>query len=112
MNFSTLWRAGLLQAVLAIILFSILGLFLDKDFFESWGWLVGPAGWLGCAAIVARVVKLPMDGVLIGATLSGLLSVPFVFVHLHPVGMLVAMIAFALWCGRLRIDHGLPAETI
>lgn len=112
LHLPTPWRAGLLQAALVIVLFAILGLLLDEDFFESWGWLVGPVAWMGCAATVARVIGLPLPATLTGAALAGLLSVPFILIHLHPVGMLASFVAFGLWCGRVRTDPDLPAETI
>lgn len=112
MDIRTLWKSALLQAALLGIVFVILAVSLPKSFFEDWGWLTGPAAWLGCAALVGYVLKLPLPQVLTGAVLSGLVSGVFVLVGLHAIGPLIAIPLFGLWCARLHDDPELPAETI
>src|SRR3546814_12328445 len=63
-DLQTLWRAALLQLVIISVLMGALRLGLSKDFFEEWGWLTGPAAWLGTSALVGRLLKLPIPQVL------------------------------------------------
>jgi hypothetical protein len=111
-DLQTLWRAALLQAVILGVVFVILAVTLPHHFFEDWGWLTGPLAWLGGAALVGRILKLPIAQVLTGAVLSGLVSAVFVVLNLHIIGSVFAIPRFALWCARLRDDPELPAETI
>ena len=53
MDGSVLWRAALLQALTLVVVALLLGAFLDKEFFRSWGWLAGP-GRLGRVRAVHR----------------------------------------------------------
>ena len=112
MDLQTLWRAALLQLVIVGVLMGGLRLGLSKDFFEDWGWLTGPAAWLGTSALVGWILKLPIPQVLTGAVLAGLVSFVFVLIGLHLIGLIASIPLFALWCARLRNDAELPAETI
>jgi hypothetical protein len=105
MDFPTLWRAALLQ-LLAVALLSIaLALALPHDFFVDWGWLAGPAAWMLCAALTARLLRLPLVQALTGAALAGLPSLLAVLLDLHWAGAVLAVALFALWCGRLRVER-------
>jgi hypothetical protein len=100
-NTSILWRAALLQLLAVAVLSLVLGLALPHSFFETWGWIAGPASWLLCAAFTARVLALPLAPTLLGAVLAGLPSLLAVLVGLHWLGAVVAVALFALWCARL-----------
>ena len=52
-------RAVVVQLVAVAALSAVLGLALPHGFFEDWGWLVGPAAWLTCAALTALMLRLP-----------------------------------------------------
>ena len=67
-----LWRAAVVQGVSVAVLSVALALALPHSFFEDWGWLAGPGAWLACAALVGRVLALPLGSTLIGAALAGL----------------------------------------
>ena len=56
-----------MQAVVVAIPFAILGLALSEDFFEDWGWLVGPVIWLACSLVTGRILSLPLAYVLFSA---------------------------------------------
>jgi len=101
MDGSTLWRAGLLQAVLVAVAALVLGAALDRAFFVSWGWLAGPGTWALCALAVAVALRLPPVPVLVGAAVSGLPSLVTVILGAHWAGAPLAIALFALWCGRL-----------
>jgi hypothetical protein len=105
-------RAGLLQLAGVIILAVPLGLILGEHFFRTNGWWAGPGAWLACAAAVAAILKLPISPVLIGAVVAGLPSALATALGLHWEGALLAIILFALWCGKLATDRGLVEEVI
>ncbi len=101
MDTTILWRAALVQLLTVAVLFAVLGLTLPKSFFETWGWIAGPLAWLLCAAITARVLRLPRNPTLLGAVLAGLPSALAVVFGVHEAGIVIALVLFALWCGRL-----------
>ena len=103
------WRAALLQAVSVAVVAVALAVALPKSFFEDWGWITGPAAWLGCAAVTAWALRLPVRGVVLGAALAGVPSAIAVLAGVHWLGVAIAIAAFAAWCawlarrpGRLR----------
>ena len=93
--------AGLLQLVLVAVLGVALGLSLSHDFFESWGWLAGPAAWLICAAVTALSVRLPIPISVLGAVVAGIPSAAATLTGIHWLGVAVGIVLFALWCGWL-----------
>lgn len=112
MDRSVLWRAAVLQAASVAVLSVVLALLLSHDFFESWGWLAGPAAWMACAAFTGRVLRLPLAGTLIAAVLAGLPSVVAVLLGAHWLGAALAVGVFAAWCGRLAVrGDGMVADA-
>jgi hypothetical protein len=106
---SILWRAAAAQVLLVAAVSLALAIALPKSFFEDWGWLTGPVAWLGCAAITAWALDLPVRGVMLGAALAGIPSAVAVLAGVHWLGVAIAIAAFAAWCawlarrpGRLR----------
>jgi hypothetical protein len=104
MDLPTLWRAALLQLVAVALLSIALGLALPHDFFVDWGWVAGPAAWMLCAALAARLLRLPLVPALTGAALAGLPSLLAVVIGVHWAGAVLAVALFALWCARLRVN--------
>jgi hypothetical protein len=111
MDVPTLWRAALLQLAAVALLSIALGLALPHSFFEDWGWIAGPAAWMLCAALTARVLRLPPGPTLVGAALAGLPSVLAVLVGAHWAGAVAAVALFALWCARLRAQGDATARA-
>jgi hypothetical protein len=111
MDLPTFWRAALLQLAAVALLSIALALALPHSFFESWGWIAGPAAWMLCAAFTARVLRLPPGSTLLGAALAGLPSILAVVVGVHWLGAVVAVALFALWCARLRERDGATARA-
>lgn len=101
MNVSVLWRSALCQAVGVAVLGAVTGLTLPHSFFMSWGWLIGPVSWLVATLVTVRVVRLPLVPTLIGAVATGVASLIFVIIGIHWLGAALAIVLFALWCGRL-----------
>ena len=112
MDTTTLWRSALLQLLAVAALSNLLAIALPKSFFEDWGWLSGPVAWIGCAAVTARVLGLPLVGALTGAVLAGVPSLIAVVAGVHWLGAPIAAVAFGLWCGRLAVDRRLDAEIV
>jgi hypothetical protein len=109
MDSTVLWRAALVQAGSVIAISLVLALALPRSFFGDWGWLTGPAAWLGCALLTARVVGLPAGPVLLGAALAGIPSAAAVVAGVHWLGVVIAVAAFAAWCGWLAGRGGRAA---
>ncbi len=100
MRFEVFWRVAVVQLVAVAVLSLLLAGVFSHGFFESWGWLAGPAAWLLCAWLTARVVGLEVQSTLLRAMLAGIVSVLFVLVGLHWLGALVAVGLFAYLCAR------------
>jgi len=98
---SVLWRAAAIQAVAVAVLAAALGLTLPHSFFAAWGWLAGPAAWIACAALCARVLRLPSLPTLGGAALAGLPSALATLAGAHWLGAALAVGLFAVWCAGL-----------
>jgi ABC-type multidrug transport system permease subunit len=99
-RFEAFWRVAVVQLVAVAVLSLLLALVFSHGFFESWGWLVGPASWLGCAWVTARIVGVDPASTLVRALLAGLVSLLAVIVGLHWLGLLVAVGLFAYLCAR------------
>src|SRR6476646_8162676 len=112
MDRGTALRAGIGQLVAVAVVSVALAVALPRSFFEDWGWLAGPGAWIACAAVVARVLSLPVGPALIGAAVAGIPSLIFVVLGAHWAGIPLAVIVFAVWCGRLPADPDLPAEVV
>ena|ERR1700761_82606 len=109
MDTSLLWRSALVQLVAVGVLFVILAILLPHSFFDTWGWITGPVAWMGCAALTARVLGLPLGITLLGALLAGIPDAICVLIGAHELGGVIAIVLFALWCARLPRDRALTA---
>lgn len=99
-RFEVFWRVTVVQLVAVAVLSVVLGVVFSHGFFESWGWLVGPAAWLACAWVTARVVGLEPVPTLVRALLAGVVSALAVLIGFHWLGALVAIGLFAYLCAR------------
>jgi hypothetical protein len=106
MDGSVLWRAALLQALTLGVVALALGAALDREFFESWGWLAGPGAWGACALCTGALLRLPLLAVLAGAALAGVPSLITVLIGVHWLGAPFAVALFAYWCARLAGRRG------
>jgi len=100
---AVLWRAALLQAALVVAVALALAAALPESFFEDWGWLSGPLAWLACAALTARILRLPVPEAVVGALLAGLPSAIAVVAGIHWLGVALAVALFALACAHLAM---------
>jgi hypothetical protein len=99
LNARLFWKALAVQAVAVAIPFAILGLALDDDFFEDWGWLVGPVVWLACSVLTGRILSLPLAYVLFSAIAGGVAGLLVMLATSHLPGLLAALLVFAASCG-------------
>src|SRR5690349_4813327 len=101
MDRSILWRAAAVQVLAVTVVSLALAVTLPRSFFDDWGWVTGPAAWLGCAALTAWALHLDVRRVLLGAVLAGVPSALAVLVGVHWLGVAIAIAAFAAWCAWL-----------
>jgi hypothetical protein len=97
-RFEVFWRVALVQLLAVAALSLLLAAVFSHGFFVDWGWLAGPAAWLLCAWLTARVVGLEAPPTLVRAVIAGLVSLLAVLVGLHWLGALVAVGLFAYFC--------------
>jgi hypothetical protein len=109
MDTSLLWRSAFVQLVAVGVLFVVLSVLLPHGFFDTWGWLTGPAAWLLCAALTARVLGLSLGSTLLGALLAGIPDAICVLLGAHEAGGVIAILLFALWCARPPRQKPIPA---
>jgi hypothetical protein len=108
LNARLFWKALVVQAIVVAIPFAILGLALDEDFFEDWGWLVGPILWLACSLLTGRILSLPLAYVLFSAVAGGVAGLLVMLATSHLPGLLAALLVFAASCGSY--DPGVDIE--
>jgi hypothetical protein len=99
LNTRLFWKALVVQTIVVAIPFAILGLALDEDFFEDWGWVVGPVVWLACSALTGRILALPLAYVLFSAAAGGVAGLLVMLATSHLPGLLAALLVFAASCG-------------
>jgi hypothetical protein len=109
-RFEVFWRVAVVQLAAVALLSVLLGVIFSHGFFASWGWLVGPLTWLGCAWLTARIVGLQPAPTLLRALLAGIVSALAVLVGLHWLGALVAVGLFAYLCAIDPRTSSLRAE--
>jgi hypothetical protein len=109
LNARLFWKALAVQAIVVAIPFAILAVALDDDFFEDWGWLVGPVVWLVCSAITARILSLPLGYALFSAVAGGVAGLLVMLATSHIAGVVAALLVFAASCGSY--DARLETES-
>jgi hypothetical protein len=92
-------RAGAVQLLTIGVVFALLAVSLPRSFFEDWGVVAGPAAWIACTALTARILHLPMGRTLLVAAGAGLLGAAAGLGIGHDAGIVVAIGLFALLVG-------------
>jgi hypothetical protein len=98
MNQGLFWRSLAVQALTVGVLFALLALTLDRDFFKEYGFAVGPIAWLGCSLVTARLLTLPAGLVLFAALAGGVAGFLVGLVAGHGPGLGVSLLVFAASC--------------
>ena len=93
------------------VLFLVLALALDKDFFEDYGWAVGPIAWAACSLLTGRVLSLPAGLVLFAALAGGVAGFLVGLVAGHIVGLAVSLLVFAASCGGYDAERDAAAAA-
>ena len=111
MNSRLFWSSLLVQAVIVGALFAILAAALDKEFFEDYGFAVGPLSWAVCSLITARILSLPAGLALFAALAGGVAGFLVGLVAGHLPGLVVALLVFAASCGGYDAERDAAAAT-
>jgi hypothetical protein len=109
-NARLFWKSLVVQAIVVAVPFVLLGLALEESFFEDWGWLAGPAVWLACAAVTARILSMPLGYVLFSAVAGGVAGAIVFLVASHWAGMVAGLLVFAASCGSYDPDAEAEAQ--
>ena len=111
MNTRLFWRALAVQAIAVALLSALLvALPLGHDFFEDWGFVVGPLAWFGCSLVTARVLSLPVPFALFAAAAGGVAATIVVLVASHWPGIVVGLLVFAASCAGFESERE-PTST-
>ncbi len=113
MNARLFWKALIVQFIVVAIPFAILGAALDDDFFEDWGWLVGPILWFACSLVAGRILSLPAAYVLFSAVAGGVAGLLVMLATSHLPGLLAALLVFAASCGSYdaTLEHSTAEDA-
>jgi hypothetical protein len=94
------WKSlGVQAAAVAVLSGILVALPLGDDFFDDWGFAVGPIAWLVCSLLTARVLALPLAYVLFAAIAGGVAGTIVLLVASHWAGVAAALLVFAASCG-------------
>src|SRR3954462_12897894 len=93
-----LWRAALVQTLAVGVLFAVLALTLPHSFFEDWGAIVGPAGWIAASLVTGRALRLPLGPIALASAVAGCAAALLGAVASHALSLPVAIALFALLC--------------
>jgi hypothetical protein len=109
-NARLFWTSLAVQAIVLAVPFVVLAVALDESFFEDWGWLAGPAVWLACSAVTARILSLPLGYVLFSAVAGGVAGAVVFLVASHWAGMAAGLLVFAASCGSYDAEAEAEAQ--
>ncbi len=111
MDRSILWRAALVQTLAVAVLFGVLALALPRSFFDDWGALVGPAGWIAASLVTMRALALPLRRAALASAVAGGTAALTGAVAAHAVSLPVAVAVFAVICAARPAPRPAPATA-
>jgi hypothetical protein len=103
------WRALATQGIAVALLFAILALALPHRFFHDWGFIVGPAAWIICTLLSARLLPVATTLVAFAAVAGGVAGAIVFVVANHWVGLLAGLLVFAASCAA-SMEGGEPPQ--
>ena len=95
MDSKRFWRAAAVQGVLVGVLFVVLALALDEEFFDDYGLIVGPVIWIACSLITGRVLGLPIPFTLFCALAGAVAGIVVELAAPHGAAIAAAIAVFA-----------------
>ena len=95
MDSKRFWRAAAVQGAIVAVVFVVLMLALDEEFFEDYGIVAGPLVWLGCSLATGRILKLPLTFALFCAAAGAVAGTLVGLLTSHVVGLVVGVAVFA-----------------
>ncbi len=95
MNSQRFWRAAAIQGALVGVLFVLLALAFDEDFFEDWGLVVGPVLWIACSLVTGRTLALPLGFTAFCALAGAVAGVVVDLAAPHVAAIVAAVAVFA-----------------
>jgi predicted anti-sigma-YlaC factor YlaD len=97
------WRALGVQATAVLVLSAVLiALPLGEDFFDDYGFVVGPLAWIACSLVTARALSLPVPFVLFAALAGGVAGTIVLLVTSHWPGVVAGLLVFAASCSGFQ----------
>lgn len=95
MDSKRFWRAAAVQGALVGVIFVVLALALDEEFFEDYGLIVGPLIWVGCSLVSGRVLRLPIPFTLFCALAGAVAGIVVELAAPHAAAVAAAIAVFA-----------------
>ena len=95
MNSQRFWRAAAIQGAQVGVLFLILALALDEEFFEDYGVVVGPVIWIGCSLVTGRILRLPLGFTAFCALAGAVAGIVVELAAPHAAAVVAAVAVFA-----------------
>jgi hypothetical protein len=80
----------------------VLALTLPRSFFEEWGAVTGPAGWIAASLVTGGVLRLPLRTVALASAVSGVVAALVGFFASHALSLPLAVALFAAVCAARR----------
>ena len=95
MDSKRFWRAAAVQGVLVGVIFVVLALALDEEFFDDYGVFVGPLIWIACSLVTGRVLRLPVPFTLFCALAGAVAGIVVELAAPHGAAVAAAVAVFA-----------------
>ena len=95
MNSQRFWRAAAIQGAQVGVLFLVLALALDEEFFEDYGVIVGPIIWIGCSLVTGRILRLPLGFTAFCALAGAVAGIVVELAAPHAAAVVAAVAVFA-----------------
>ena len=95
MNSQRFWRAAAIQGALVGVLFAILALTLDDEFFEDYGIVAGPIIWIGASLVTGRILRIPLGFVAFCALAGAVAGIVVDLAAPHFAAIVAAVAVFA-----------------
>ena len=95
MNSQRFWRAAAIQGAQVGVLFVILALAFDEEFFEDYGFVVGPIIWIGCSLVTGRILSIPLGFVAFCALAGAVAGIVVELAAPHFAAIIAAVAVFA-----------------